>query len=326
MKRRREFITLLGGAAACWSLVAGAQQLAVPVVGVLSSTSSSDRADAPLLSQELKAAGYIDGQNVAIEYRWADGEFNKLPAMALDLVRRKVAVIYTSNAPATFAAKAATTTIPIVFAIGGDPVEQGIVASMNRPEANVTGITFYTSELGAKRLELLRELVPQARIIAFLANPNKPAAQRDTAAIETAARSIGQRVIVVNASTAEEIDTALAEISRQGAGALVVDPDTLFSSRHEQLVALSARHKIPAIYYNREFTAAGGLMTYGDDRAASLRQASVYVGRILKGEKPADLPVMQPTKFELVINLKTAKTLGLTVPPTLLARADEVIE
>ena len=313
---RREFIALLGGAAT-WPLAARAQQPALPVVGVLSSTSSSDRADAPLLSQELKAAGYIDGQTVAIEYHWANGEFNKLPAMALDLVRHKVAVIYTSNAPATFAAKAATTTIPIIFAIGGDPVEQGIVASMNRPEANVTGVTFYTSELGPKRLELLRELVPQSTIIAFLTNPNTPVAQRNTADIEAAARSVGRRVIVVSARTAEEIDTALVEISRQGAGALVVEPNALFSSRHDQLVALAAQHKLPAIYYNRDFTAAGGLMTYGDDRAASLRQASVYVGRILKGEKVSNLPVLRPTKFELVINLKTAKTLGLNVPASM---------
>jgi len=322
---RREFIALLGGAAT-WPLAARAQQPALPVVGVLSSTSSSDRADAPLLSQELKAAGYIDGQTVAIEYHWANGEFNKLPAMALDLVRHKVAVIYTSNAPATFAAKAATTTIPIIFAIGGDPVEQGIVASMNRPEANVTGVTFYTSELGPKRLELLRELVPQSTIIAFLTNPNTPVAQRNTADIEAAARSVGRRVIVVSARTAEEIDTALVEISRQGAGALVVEPNALFSSRHDQLVALAAQHKLPAIYYNRDFTAAGGLMTYGDDRAASLRQASVYVGRILKGEKVSNLPVLRPTKFELVINLKTAKTLGLNVPASMQQLADEVIE
>jgi len=327
---RREFITLLGGAAAAQSflrpLAARAQQPGVPVIGVLSATSSTDKANAPLLGPGLQAAGFAEGRNVTIEYHWADGRFDRLPAMALDLVRRKVAAIYASLTPAALAAKAATTTIPIVFAVGGDPVEQGIVASMSRPNGNLTGVAFFSSELLPKRLELLRELVPQAATIAFLMNSDNTVAHRDLTDLQTAARGVGQQVIVLNASTAEEIDTAFVTLSRQGAGALLVDADPLFSSRSEQLVALAARYKLPAIYYNRDFTAAGGLMTYGDDRAESLRQAGVYVGRILKGEKPSNLPVVQPRKFEFIINLKTAKTLGLDVPASMQQVADEVIE
>jgi len=320
---RRELITLLGSAAT-WPVAAHAQQR-MPVVGVLSSSSRTDRANAPLLEPGLKAAGYIEGQNIAIEYHWADGHYDQLPALALDLVRREVAVIYTSLAPATLAAKAATTTILIVFALGGEPVGR-FVASMNRPGGNLTGVSFYTSGLGPKRLELLRELVPEAASIAFLVNQTNLMLETDTSEMLAAARSIGQRIVVLNASTPEEIDTAFATASREKASAILVDADPVFASRHDQLVALAARYRIPASYFNRDFTSAGGLMAYADDRSESLRQAGAYVGRILKGERPADLPVLQPTKFELVINLKTAKALGLTVPLALLARADEVIE
>jgi len=321
--RRRDFITLIGGAAA-WPLMARAQQPSWPVIGFLSATSSSDQANAPQFDQGLKETGYIEGQNVAIVSRWANGQFDQLPALAADLVRRKVSVIYASLVPAAHAAKSATTSIPIVFAIGADPVREGLVASMNRPGSNVTGVSFYTVALGLKRLELMRELVPWADTIGFLVNSTTFATEDID--MQEAARSVGRRINILRAGTAPEIDAAFATAAEQHIGALVVDADTFFANQHDQLVTLAGRYKIPASYFNRAFAAAGGLMSYADDRRESLRQASVYVGRVLKGEKPSNLPVVQPTKFEFVINLKAAKALGLTVSPTLLALADEVIE
>jgi putative tryptophan/tyrosine transport system substrate-binding protein len=325
MMRRRTFITGLG-AAAVWPLAVRAQQVGVPIVGVLSSTSKADEANAPLLSEVLAELGFVDGRNVTLEYHWADGQYDRLPAMADDLVRRRVAVIYAGLVPATMAAKAATTTIPIVFAIGGDPIEQGVVASMNRPEGNVTGVNFYTSKLGSKRLQLLRELVPEASTIAVLINPGNQASELDSKDLREAALALGQHIMILPARSPEEIDAAFARMSNERAGAVVVSADPLFSSRADQLVALAAKYRIAASYFNRNFTARGGLISYADDRPDLLRQAAVYVSRILKGEKPAALPVLQPSKFQLVINVGTAKSLGLTVPPSFLATADEVIE
>jgi putative ABC transport system substrate-binding protein len=326
--RRRDFISMLGGAAAALPLAARAQQAAMPVVGFLSARSAG--AFAPLLPafhQGLKEAGYTEGQDVAIDYRFAEGQYNRLPALAADLVRRQVAVIAAiSGTPAALAAKAATTVIPIVFANGGDPLTSDLVASLNRPGGNITGVTFLTTTIVAKRLEMLRALVPTAILIAFLVNPNNPIAEAETKSAEGGGRTLGLQMHVLNASTENEIDTAFAILVQQRADALLVAADPLFIDRKEQLVALAARHALPAIYFDREFPALGGLMAYGTDYAASYRQAGIYTGRILKGEKPADLPVMQPTKFELIINLKTAKALALTVPLTLQVAADEVIE
>jgi len=327
MSSRREFITLLGGAAA-WPLAARAQQPSMPVVGFISSRSPDESASAVVaFHQGLAEAGYVEGQNVEIAFRWAEGHYDRLPMMAADLARRQVtAILATGGNPPVFAVKAATATIPIVFIIGSDPVEVGFVASLNRPGANITGVSLFTSVLVAKRLELLRELVPAAPIIAFLVNPDNSNAQPDTAVMQAAAGRLGQKLIVLSARTDQDIDLAFASLGQQQATALVVNTDAFFLTRRNQLASLEARYAIPTIHDLREYTAAGGLLSYGTNLADAYRQGGTYVGRILKGEKPHSLPVVQPTKFDLVINLTTAKALGLEVPPTLLALADEVIE
>jgi putative tryptophan/tyrosine transport system substrate-binding protein len=329
MIRRREFITLLGGAAAAWPLAARAQQ-AMPVVGFLGAT-SPDAANVDYLRvfrQALKESGYVEGENVAIEYRWANNQFDLLPALATELVRRKVAVIVTiEGPPVVLAAKAATTTIPIVFTVSDDPVRLGLVASLARPGGNLTGINFVSAELVAKRLELLRALVPAATRVAVLLNPANTANTETTLRdVEPAARAVGLQVQVLNADTSHEIDAAFATIVRERPDALFSASSPYFTSRRIQLVQLAARHAIPATYPGRQYVEVGGLMSYGANVASAWRQLGVYAGRILKGEKPADLPVVQASKFELVINHHTARMLGLTVPPTLLATADEVIE
>jgi len=319
---RREFIAGLGGAAV-WPLVARGQQQPVPVIGVLNAGGpiSAD----PAFRRGLNELGFVEGRNVAFEYLWADGQYDRLPALAAELVRRKVAAIYaTGTANSAMAAKAATATIPIVFNNGSDPIKVGLVTSINRPGGNVTGMSNYVGTLVAKRLGMLRELVPQANLIGFLTNPANPLS--DPAAIQAAARGVGQQMIDLTASTVDEIDKAFAAAAQQGVGALLVDGDVLFNNRHDQFAALAAHYKIPTSYPNRVFSDAGGLMSYQGDPLELQRLSGIYVGRILKGDKPADLPVLQPTKFLLVINLKTAKALGLIVPLTLYAQATEVIE
>jgi putative ABC transport system substrate-binding protein len=326
--RRREFITLLGGAVAAWPLAARAQQTAMPVIGFLGSETPNQFAGRlGAFSKGLNEAGFADGRNVAIEYRWAEGRYDRLPALAADLVRRQVTVIVATTTPSTLAAKAATTTIPIVFLTGSDPVEVGLVASLDRPGGNMTGVANLTVETAAKQLELLHELVPSATVIALLINPNNPILGETLSKnLRAAGRAIGRQIRVVSAGTERDIDAAFASLVQQGVGAVVVGNDSFFNSRPDELVALAARHAVPVIYPYREFAAAGGLMSYGSSLTEPYREVGDYTGRILKGKKPADLPVQQVTKVELIINLKTAKTLGLTFPLSLLGRADEVIE
>jgi putative ABC transport system substrate-binding protein len=327
--RRREFIGLVGGAAAALPVVARAQQPAMPVIGFLHSASAATSANlVATFRKGLSEAGYVEGQNVAIEYRWGDGHNERLPALAAELVDRKVAVIVTpSSTPATLAAKSATATIPIVFGIGVDPVNIGLVASLNRPGGNATGISDIGVQLGAKRLALLLELLPGATRFAVLVNPDNPLITESfVTELQVAALAIGQRVDVVTASTNSEIDTAFETLVQMRADAFLISPETLFIARRVQLITLAARHALPALYHRRELAEAGGLMSYGSNLAEQFRQLGIYVGRILKGDKPADMPVQLPTKFEFVINLQTAKALGIKIPTTLLARADEVIE
>jgi putative ABC transport system substrate-binding protein len=327
--KRREFITLLGGAAAAWPFAARAQQPTLPVIGLLDSRSPEALTDRLRgFRQGLKDTGYVEGENVALEYHWAENQLDRLPVLAAELVRRQVAVIATSGGPAVaFAAKAATTTIPVVFAVADDPVRLGLVASLARPGRNLTGINFLVGELAAKRLELLRALVPVATRVAVLVNPAHATNTESTLrAVEPAARAMGLQIQILNASTSREIDAAFATLVRERPDALFVGNDAFFNARRVQLVLLAGRHGLPAIYWDREFAEAGGLMTYGSNIVDVYRQVGVYAGRILKGTKPADLPVVQSSKFELVINHQTARMLGLTVPDKLLVAADEVIE
>jgi putative ABC transport system substrate-binding protein len=325
--RRREFITLIVGAAT-WPFVARAQQPAMPVIGFLGSESPESEAFRVAAFQKgLNETGYIEGRNVAFQYRWAHGQYDRLAALASDLVRLQVSVIAAIGlTPAALAAKAATPVIPIVFAVGGDPVRLGLVVSFNRPSGNLTGVSFLVSMMAPKRLEILREATPNAAVIGFLVNPNDPYAESETSEMEAAAAAIGQKLLVVKASIESDLETAFAELMQQRVGALCVEADQFFLSRRDRLVALAARHGLPAIYNAREYVVAGGLMSYGPPLADAHRLMGIYVGRVLKGEKPADLPVEQSVKVELVINMKTAKALGLTFPITLLGRADEVIE
>ena len=326
--QRRRFISLLGGAAVAWPFVARAQQSTMPVVGFVNLASA--KGYAPQVSAFLKGlseAGYVVGRNVAIEYRWAEGRIDRLPAMVADLVHRQVAVIAASTTPAALAAKAATTTIPIVFETGGDPMQLGLVPSLNRPGGNVTGVTQTNWEITPKRLQLLHELVPTASVIAILVNPANPTvSETTTKAMQAAAPSVGLELHILNASTERDFDGVFAKLNQLRAGGLVIGQDPFFTVQREHLAALTVRHAVPAIFYGREFVAAGGLLSYGADVADAYRLAGNYTGRVLKGEKPADLPVQQVTKVEMYINLKTAKALGVNVPNTLIGRADGVIE
>ena len=325
--RRREFIKVVAGSAVVWPLAAHAQPAAMPIVGVLDSSSANEYAPFLVAFREgLHEAGFIEGRNVAIEYRWADGRYDRLPSLAAELVRVPVAVLVATGITAAAAAKAATSTVPIVFNTGGDPVRFGLVASLNKPGGNITGVASLGKVLVAKRFELLRELVPKANAVAFLVNPNNAVAALDTSDAQAAAATLGYQLIIVKGGSAGDIDAAFATIAEQRAGGLLQQLDPFLQSRREQLVGLAVRYALPAIYERRDFATAGGLMSYGTSLRDALRLVGRYAGRLLKGEKPANLPVQQPTKFELVINLKTANALRLTVPPTLLTRADEVIE
>jgi len=324
---RREFITVLGGAAATWPLAAWAQK-PMPVIGFLSTGSlQSDAFRLAAVRQGLMEAGYVEGRNFAFDYRWAEGQYERLPALAAELVRREVALIVTGGGTtSTVAAKSATATIPIVFTTGADPIKLGLVASLNRPGSNITGVSFLVNTLVAKQFEVLHEAVPKTALIGYLVNPTYVNAEADTRNVLAAAEVVGQKLLVVQAHTDSELEAAFVTLIQQRAGALVVGADPFFFDRRAKLVELAARQKVPAIYFLREFASAGGLMSYGTSITEAYRIVGLYAGRILKGEKPAELPVQQSTKVELIVNLKTAKALGLTVPPALLARADEVIE
>ncbi len=325
--RRREFITLIGSAASSWPLMARAQ-IAKPVVGFMSGRAPEESTNlVAAFRQGLADSGFVDGQNVTIEFRWADGDYNRLPGLAADLVNRKVAVLIgVGGDVSAVAAAKATTTIPVVFGMGGDPVKAGIVASFNRPGGNVTGYTIWTNEMESKRLGLLRELVPGNKVIGVLVNPRFPPTVQELDDLEAAAKGVEQPLLVARADDDGELDAALASLVQQPVGAFLVTASPFFDTRRNRIIAVAAQNRLPAIYQFREYAVAGGLISYGPNIAESYRNAGVYAGRILKGEKPADLPVLQPSKYDFVINLKTAKTLGLTVPPTLLAEAGEVIE
>ena len=324
--RRREFIKLLGGAAAAWPLAARAQQMALPVVGMLSASSAAKASFLAGFREGLRDAGYIEGQNVVIEARWAEGQYDRLPVLAAELVRRPAAIIVASSLPSVFAAKAATSTIPIVFISSGDPVQLGIVASLNRPGGNITGVNFFSVEVASKRLELLIEVVPTVTVIGLLTNPNNPRTDVEIGQLQAAARTVGKQILVVKASGERDFDVAFETLVQERAGAALIPAEPLFFLWREQLVALAARHALPAMYDVREYTAAGGLLSYGLSLTDTYRLVAGQVARILKGAKPADLPILQPTKFELVVNLRTAKTLGLRIPESFLLRADVVIE